>query len=89
MDFSPTIEDTPGIFGDPTWNDVSSRNLAGGSTVSIDYTVMAMAVLTLIFLLVVEILRHMVDRWAHGKEFFETMLQCVYRECKLSQNYVL
>ena len=87
MDFSPTIEDTPGIFGDPTWNDVSSRNLAGGSTAPIDYTVLSTAVTTLIFLLVVEILRHMVDRWAHGKGFFETMLECVYRECMSNQNF--
>ncbi len=64
---------------------MSSRSLAsgGGGPVQLDYTVFAMAVLTMGLLLIVEVIRHGLDRMAQGRDFFETVLKTVYHECKL------
>ena len=62
-----------------------SRSLAGsgGGPVELDYTVFAMAVLTMGLLLIVEVIRHGIDRMAQGHDFFETVLKTVYHERKL------
>jgi len=48
-----------------------------------DYTVLVMAVINLILLLLTEVVRRGLDRAAHGKKIAETVLEVVYRECKL------
>jgi len=46
----------------------------------IDFTIFAMAVVTMSLLLIVEIVRHKIDHLAEGKEIFEHVLHAVYRE---------
>jgi len=59
--------------------DFIDRNLAGDG-LSIDYTVFAMAVVTMGLLLIVAIIRHKIDHMARGKEYFENVLEAVYHE---------
>ena len=61
---------------------VVGRQLAGGGGIELDYTVFAMAVLTMGLLLIVEVIRHGIDRMAQGHDFFETVLKTVYHECE-------
>ena len=66
--------------------DLIDRNLA--AALSIDYTVFAMAVVTMGLLLIVAIIRHKIDHMARGKEYFENVLEAVYHERKnLSGSY--
>ncbi len=58
------------------------RQLAGGGAIELDYTIFAMAVLTMGLLLIVEVIRHGIDRMAQGHDFFETVLKTVYHECE-------
>lgn len=62
------------------------RILAGeyeDKDVELDYTVLTVAVLTLGLLMVVEFARHKLDQAATGRPFFKTVLEGMYRECKL------
>lgn len=70
--------------------DLIDRNLAGDvKSLSIDYTVFAMAVVTMGLLLIVAIIRHKIDHMARGKEYFENVLDAVYHERKsLSGSYL-
>ncbi len=54
----------------------------GGGDLVIDYTVLAMAVITMALLLIVAVIRHRIDHLARGKEYFEDVLEAVYHECK-------
>jgi len=58
-----------------------NRQLAGYGP-EVDFTVFAMAIVTMSLLLLVEIVRHKIDHIAKGKEFFENVLEAVYQECK-------
>lgn len=58
------------------------RHLKKSDDLVVDFTVFAMAVVTMSLLLIVEVLRHKVDHLAKGKEIFEHVLEAVYRECK-------
>lgn len=64
-------------------NESQERHLAAEPAV-IDFTVLAMAVVTLSLLLIVGVLRHLIDKYAKGKEFFENVLEAVYHERKYS-----
>lgn len=57
------------------------RDLA--EAISFDYTVFGMAILTLGLLMIVGALRYFIDAMAHGKFFFENVLEAVYHECKI------
>ena len=61
---------------------VASRSLGSEDPIKLDFTVFAMAVMTMSLLLVVEVVRHKIDRWARGHTFFEAVLKTVYNECK-------
>ena len=68
--------------------DIYHRSLAGGGeTIEIDYTIFATAVMTMGLLLVVEVIRHRIDKIVEGNDFFETMLSTVYHECKFKLFY--
>ena len=54
----------------------------GGDKIVIDYTVFGMALFTMILLLIVGVMRHKVDHWAKRNDFFETVLEACYHECK-------
>ncbi len=54
----------------------------GGDDLVIDYTVLAMAVVTMALLLIVAVIRHRIDHLARGKGYFEDVLEAVYHECK-------
>lgn len=56
------------------------RHLKKSDDLVVDFTVFAMAVVTMSLLLIVEVLRHKVDHLAKGKEIFEHVLEAVYRE---------
>jgi hypothetical protein len=64
--------------------DIYHRSLAGGGgeAIEIDYTIFATAVMTMGLLLIVEVIRHRIDKIVEGNDFFETMLSTVYHECK-------
>ena len=65
------------------WQDDLDRNLAGsGDDLIFDYTILAMAIVALSLILVVEVVRHKIDSLAHGKAFFENVLETFYRERK-------
>jgi hypothetical protein len=49
-----------------------------------DYSVLAVCVLTLGLILVVEVLRHTLDHLAHGRPYFTAVLENVYAECTYS-----
>jgi hypothetical protein len=61
------------------------RAAAGGDEYSdqLDYTVLSVAVITLGLILIVELIRHRFDVAATGRPFFKSVLEGVYRECKL------
>ena len=64
----------------------SSRLLGGaggGNTLELDYTIFAMAVMTMGLLLIVEVIRYKLDQMTKGSDFFETVMKTVYHECKL------
>lgn len=61
---------------------VASRSLGSEDPMKLDFTVFAMAVMTMTLLLVVEVVRHKIDLWARGHEFFEAVLKTVYSECE-------
>jgi hypothetical protein len=50
----------------------------------LDYSVLSVGVLTLGLILLVEIVRHHVDHSAHGRPFFQSVLENVYSECTYS-----
>lgn len=50
----------------------------------IDYSVLSVAIMTLGLLLFVEIVRHYIDHKAHGRPYFQTVLDGVYSECECS-----
>lgn len=59
------------------------RSLAGTTgPIELDYTVFAMAVLTMGLLLIVESGRRRIDQLAQEHDFFDTVLKTVYHECK-------
>ena len=66
-----------------SWEDGFDRNLAGGDKLVFDYTILAMAIVAMSLILVVEVMRHKLDSLAHGKLFFENVLETFYRERKL------
>lgn len=51
--------------------------------IPLDYSVLAIGVLTLGLILLVEVCRHALDHAAHYKPFFKAVLQMLYSECKL------
>ena len=58
------------------------RFLAGSNDLAIDYTVFAMVLLTMVFLLVVGAIRHKIDTITKGNDFFEKVIEACYHECK-------
>ena len=58
------------------------RFLAGGGDIVIDYTVFGMVLFTMILLLIVGAMRHKIDHWAKRNDYFETVLEACYHECK-------
>ena len=59
------------------------RNLApGGDPLVVDFTVLAMAVVTMVLLMIVAVVRHKIDQLAKGREIFVSVLEAVYHECK-------
>jgi hypothetical protein len=67
-----------------SWEDGFDRNLGGGGDKLVfDYTILAMAIVALSLILIVEVMRQKIDSLAHGKVFFENVLETFYRECKL------
>ena len=62
--------------------EIRSLGGGGGDAIELDYTVFATAVLTMGLLLIVEVIRHKIDRIAEGHDFFMTVLKTVYHECK-------
>jgi len=48
----------------------------------VDFTALAMAVVTMVLLMIVAVVRHKVDQLARGKEIFVSVLEAVYHECK-------
>ena len=54
----------------------------GGKAIELDYTVFAMAMMTMGLLLIVEVIRHKLDQMTKGSDFFETVMNTVYHECK-------
>jgi len=48
----------------------------------LDYSVLAVVVITLGLILSVELFRHFLDHHAKNKPFFMAMLATVYSECK-------
>jgi hypothetical protein len=50
--------------------------------IEIDYSILAVVVLTLGLILIVELVRHHIDHLAHGRPFFIAVLESVYAECK-------
>jgi|AntRauTorckE5430_2_1112549.scaffolds.fasta_scaffold02354_3 hypothetical protein len=58
------------------------RGLATSYLPAVDFTVFAMVIVTMGLLLIVEILRHKLDKIAKGKEFVENVLGAVYHERK-------
>ena len=54
----------------------------GEDTEPLDYSVLSVGVMTLGLILVVEIGRHHIDHKAHGRPFFQAVLDNVYSECK-------
>ena len=69
------------------WQDGLDRNLAGGDDLIFDYTILAMAIVALSLILVVEVVRHKIDNLAHGKAFFENVLETFYRERECSSDH--
>jgi hypothetical protein len=49
--------------------------------VPLDYSVLSVGILTLGLILFVEAARHWFDHRAHGKPFFNAVLQTLYSEC--------
>jgi hypothetical protein len=47
---------------------------------AVDYTVLSVVVVTLGLVILVEIVQHKLDHKAHGRPFFKTVLEAVYRE---------
>lgn len=63
--------------------DMTSRLLGGaggGKTLELDYTIFAMAVMTMGLLLIVEVIRHKLDQMTKGSDFFESVMKTVYHE---------
>ena len=56
-----------------------NRNLAGEPLV-VDFTILAMAVVTMVLLMIVATIRHKIDQTAKGKEIFLAVLEAVYHE---------
>ncbi len=54
----------------------------GGDPLVVDFTVLAMAVVTMVLLMIVAVVRHKIDHLARGKEIFVCVLEAVYHECK-------
>ncbi len=61
-------------------NIMDSHRLLGASGMVLDYTVLAVVILTLALILIIEVLRHKLDVWASGNPFFKTVLELMYRE---------
>lgn len=59
------------------------RFLADEKYGSVDYSVLAVAVMTLGLIMIVEVCRHRLDHAALGRPFFKAVLEGVYTECKL------
>lgn len=58
----------------------SSKGESGSSY--LDFSILSVAVTTLGLILLVQLIRHRLDRNATGRPFFKTVLEGVYRECK-------
>jgi hypothetical protein len=54
----------------------------GGVVVNIDYSILAVVVVTLGLILIAEILRHQLEKAAKGRIFLHSVLESVYQECK-------
>jgi hypothetical protein len=59
-----------------------TRRLASSSGLSVDYSILSIAILTLGLLLVVELILHKLDELAKERKFFRHVLHTFYRECK-------
>lgn len=64
------------------WRSSAWRWLAGEEESNIDYSVLAVGVMTLGLIMIVEVLRHRLDHAAVGRPFFKAVLLGVYEECK-------
>ena len=60
--------------------DMNNHRFLAASYGALDYTVLAVVILTLALILVIEVLRHKLDEWASGNPFFKTVLELMYRE---------
>lgn len=58
------------------------RLLAKKEEARMDYSVLAVTVLTLGLILMVEVVKHKIDHAAHGRPFFTKVLETLYTECK-------
>jgi hypothetical protein len=58
------------------------RFLAKVDEIKIDYSILAVLVLTLVLILLVECARHFIDHKAESKPFFKAVLTSCYSECK-------
>ena len=58
------------------------RFLASAAPVNMDFSVLSVAVFTLMIIMFVEFCRHFLDHCAKGKPFFKHMMETLYQECK-------
>lgn len=84
MSPSSSLKDRLAVLPRAAFQHVSRA--AGGEEESegtLDFSVLSVAVTTLGLILCVELFRHKLDLNSTGRPFFKTVLEGVYRECKL------
>jgi len=77
---------SPDDFGDNIMSlSFMNRLLAAAkdNAKKIDYNVLAVAAMTLVLILLVELIRHRLDHAAARRPFFQAVLEGVYAECEL------
>ncbi len=85
-----TLKERLSLLPEIAYQHVFRASSKGSEASYLDFSVLSVAVTTLGLILLVQLIRHRLDRNATGRPFFKTVLEGVYRECKfLDRCYLL